>query len=255
MTKPPLELEQHAAREHSRTAALSKEAWQAGTLALTGSGEYLPNMEKVDRLLLDRVGGSPRVVCLSTAAAPDGPATVAHWNKLGVDHFSKLGAQVEAVQILTHADANNNAFVDKLRAANFVYLSGGKPDYLHKTLADTQAFAALNDLLQRGGVVAGCSAGAMIWGQKIPSFPTILPFRSVFNYLPGAIIMPHFDEFGDRWGSAIKLILGDSTILGIDGYTALVGHNGAYTSSGLGGVTVWDKKQKMRYTDGQTVTW
>jgi len=226
-----------------------------GTLALTGSGEYLLEMEPVDKFLLAKLGDTPKVVCLPTAAAPDGASIVGNWARMGVEHFTRLGAQAEAVNILSHKDADNPGFVDKIRAANFVYLSGGKPDYLHKTLAGTQAFAALNDVLMNGGVVAGCSAGAMIWGEKIPAFPTLVPLHDVFNYLPGSIIMPHFDEFGDRWGSALKLAMGDRTILGIDGLTALVCHGGTYSVAGKSAVTVWDKKQKVRYTDGQTVKW
>jgi cyanophycinase len=226
-----------------------------GTLALTGSGEYLPDMEPVDRRLLDWAGKDPRVACVPTAAAPDGPATVANWSRMGVEHFKKLGAQAEAVEILTRADANSNALVDKLRAANFVYFSGGKPDYLHKTLAGTAAFAAVEDVLARGGVVAGCSAGAMVWGEKIPSFPAMLPFRNTFNYLPGAIIMPHYDEMGERFGAAVKMLMGDRTLLGIDGYTALVCRAGSFNAYGRGGVTVWNKHRKVRFTDGQPVPW
>ncbi len=226
-----------------------------GTLSLTGSGEYLPEMDPVDRGLLERVGGAPRVVCLPTAAAPDGASVVTNWSKMGVEHFTRLGAQAEAVEILTHADANNPAWVDKIRAANFVYLSGGKPEYLYKTLEGTAAFGAIAQVLAEGGVVAGCSAGAMIWGEKIPSFPILLPLHKVFNYLPGSIIMPHFDEFGDRWGSALKLVMGEHTILGIDGFTALVCQGNAFSTIGKGGVTVWNKKQKVRYGDGQLVNW
>lgn len=226
-----------------------------GTLALTGSGEYLPDMDPVDRRLLDRLGGSARVVCLPTAAALDGSAVVGNWSRKGVEHFARLGAPAEPVEILTRADANSGPLVDKIRAANFVYFSGGKPDYLYKTLADTDAFGAVEAVLARGGVVAGCSAGAMIWGEKIPSFPTMVPFRRVFNYLPGAIIMPHFDEMGGRFGAAIRMLIGDQTLLGIDGYTALVCQAGSYAAAGRGGVTVWSKKRKIRYTDGESLTW
>ena len=41
-------------------------------LALVGSGEYLPPMDPVDRILLSRLPGPPRVVCLPTAAGTEG---------------------------------------------------------------------------------------------------------------------------------------------------------------------------------------
>jgi len=226
-----------------------------GTLALVGSGEYLPGMDPVDRLLMDRIGGSPRVVCLPTAAGQEGSQSIGKWSRLGVDHFSRLDAPVEAVEVINRKTADDDQLADKIRAANFVYFSGGDPSYLYKTLKDTKAWEAVTSVLAEGGVVAGCSAGAMIWGEKIPSFPILLPFHSVFNYIPGTIIMPHFDEFGERWGGALKMIMGDSTILGVDGYTALVCQQGSFAVAGSGAVTVWDKKQKVRYTDGQAVAW
>jgi cyanophycinase len=224
-----------------------------GTLSLAGSGEYLEKMDAVDRLLLSRAPGEPRVVCLPTASAPDGAQVFEDWAKRGVAHFTRLGAHAEAVLIANRRDADDEALAARLRAANFIYLSGGKPDYLHRTLKNTRAFAAFTEVLERGGVVAGCSAGAMIWGEVIPNFPIMLPLKNVFNRLPNTVIVPHYDEFGERWGGMIKTVIGNRSLVGIDGYTALVCADGAYRVAGAGGVTVWNKRRKVRYTGGQLV--
>jgi len=226
-----------------------------GTLALVGSGEYLPPIESLDKFLLSKVDGDPRVVCLPTAAGPDGAEVVARWSRMGVEHFTKLGAQVESVEVIDRATAEDEWLAAKIRAANFVYLSGGKPDYLHKTLQATKAFAAITGVLEAGGVVAGCSAGAMIWGETIPSFPTMWPFRPAFNRLPGVIIMPHYDEIGGQFAGLIRMMAGKLTLLGIEGNTALVQHDGAFTVAGSGGATVWNAKQKRRYVEGEEVRW
>ncbi|TMD47052.1 MAG: hypothetical protein E6I90_05365, partial [Chloroflexi bacterium] len=63
-----------------------------GTLALVGAGEFLPPIAPVDAMLLERVDGTPHVVVLPTASAPDGPGVPERWAKLGIDHFSQLGA-------------------------------------------------------------------------------------------------------------------------------------------------------------------
>lgn len=223
-----------------------------GTLALVGSGEYLPAMEPVDRLLLSRIA-EPRVVCLPTAAGTEGATTVARWSRMGVEHFNRLGAAVEAVDVVDRASAEDQALADRIRAANFVYLSGGRPDYLYATLRGTAAFAALVEVLERGGVVAGCSAGAMIWGEMIPTFPTLFPFQPVFNYLPRTIIIPHFDEMPGGVLSYGRALLGRRTLVGIEGNTALVCSNKGYTVAGSGGVAVWDRRRKERYTAGQAV--
>lgn len=226
-----------------------------GTLALVGSGEYLEPMEPVDRLLLSRLNGETRVACLPTAAGTEGPKMIAHWSQLGVDHFTRLGAQVEAVEVIDRATANDESLAAKIRAANFVYLSGGNPNYLFKTLKDTAAWSAITSVLAYGGVVAGCSAGAMIFGEHIPTFPTIWPLQPAFNFLPGAVIMPHYDEFGIGLKQAVRTLVGRKTLLGIEGNTALVSTDGKYEVAGSGGVTVWNGKGKRRFTSGERVEW
>lgn len=225
------------------------------TLALVGSGEYLPPMEPVDRWLLGRVAGQPRVVCLPTAAGTEGRERVGYWSRLGVEHFSRLGAQAETVEVIDRASADDEAHAGRIRAANFVYLSGGKPDYLFTSLAGTRAWAAVTNVLERGGVVAGCSAGAMVFGESIPAFPAIVPFRRAFDLVPGAVILPHYDEMPVVFARMIRLLLGRKTLLGIEGNTALVRSDGAFKVVGAGGVTVWNRREKRRYTDGATVQW
>ena len=111
-----------------------------GTVALVGAGEYLPTMVDVDKALLDRVEGAAHVVVLPTAAVPDGPEVVDRWTTMGVEHFSQLGANVEAVMLRTRADANDDTIVAQLARANFIYLSGGKRRYLLETLRGTAAW-------------------------------------------------------------------------------------------------------------------
>lgn len=224
-----------------------------GTLALVGSGEYLAPMEPVDRLLLARAPGEPRVVCLPTAAAPDGPAVAARWARMGVEHFTRLGAAAESLPVLDRASADDAALADRVGAANFVYLSGGKPDYLYATLKDTRTYRAVLGVLEGGGVVAGCSAGAMIWGGVIPRFRLITPFQPAFGLVPDTVILPHFDEFPGAFATAVHAVMGERTLVGIDGDTALVCSAGRYTAAGAGGVTVWDRRGRQRYTDGQAV--
>ena len=226
-----------------------------GTLALAGSGEYLEPMEPVDRLLLSRLNGEARVACLPTAAGTEGRQVIERWSKLGVVHFTKLGAKVEAVEVIDRASANDESLAAKIRAANFVYLSGGNPNYLFKALKDTAAWAAITGVLENGGVVAGCSAGAMIFGEHIPSFPALWPLQPAFNFLPGAVIMPHYDEFGGGLKQAVRTLVGKKTLLGIEGDTALVSYDGKYEVIGSGGVTAWNGKGKRRFANGERVEW
>ena len=232
----------------------------AGTLALVGAGEFLDSMSAVDRQLLDRAGGS-NVVILPTASAPDGAGVPERWTKMGVDHFTRLGAQADGVLALDRAGCTDAANADRVRAANLIYFSGGKPDYLCRALEDTAVWSAVRAVFDRGGVIAGCSAGAMIMGGFVPEFsmkagmPWINRWRAAFAWLPDAIVVPHYDEFPEVM---VSLMFGrrpaGSYLIGIDGHTALVGADHTWQVLGAGRVTVRRGREKKRYTAGQDVS-
>lgn len=229
-----------------------------GTLALVGSGEYLPPMAPVDRLLLARLAGEGHVVCLPTAAATEGAERIRYWSDLGMQHFAALGARAEAVAVIDRPSAHDPALVAQIETANFVYLSGGKPRYLYDTLVDSPAWAAIMGVLQGGGVVAGCSAGAMICGARSAPWGR----HAGFNLLPGAAIMPHYDEIPGALARLLRLgLAGRATLVGIDGNTALLlsgdGSPGArhLSVAGAGGVTVWGPAGPVRYAAGDHVPW
>jgi len=224
-----------------------------GTVALIGAGEYLPPIATVDKVLLARVGGTPRVVVLPTAAAPDGPDVSERWAQMGVEHFSKLGAIVEPVMLLRRADADNSKIVAQIAAANFVYLSGGKPRYLLETLQGTAAWDAIVNVLAAGGVVAGCSAGAMVLGSEIFDFPQVWRTIPALSLVPGIAVIPHFDEIPALMMNSMSPSKRRVTVVGIDGSTALVRSNAHWMVLGRGGVTVFTGKQKRRYLAGEQV--
>ena len=225
-----------------------------GTIALVGAGEYLPKMNPVDQYLLEQLHEEPRVVVLPTAAAPDGAGVPERRNNLGVQHFTELGAPVEPLMLLTREDANNSLFAEKIAYANFVYFSGGKPGYLLETLKGTAAWRAVQQVYERGGVVAGCSAGAMVMGGMLFDFPQIWRTIPALDLVPGIAVIPHFDEIPKAMTSTIANI-GRSkiTVVGIDGATALVVSDGSWSVRGAGGVTVIAAKQKYRYQAGEEV--
>lgn len=218
-------------------------------LALVGSGEYLPPIEPVDQELIHRLSEPVHVVCLPTAAGTEGPARINYWSRLGVEHFTRLGVQVEAVPVTDHASANDPALARVVAEANYVYLSGGKPGYLYESLKDTLIWQSIQSVLASGGLLAGCSAGAMIMGEKIYAFPGIKPG---FDFLHGALIMPHFDEISASMLYAVRQVISKSlTLIGIDGNTALVKDGDQYEVLGSGGVTIWDQSGKTRYMQGK----
>ena len=228
-------------------------------LALVGSGEYLPDVDLIDKTLLGRLAEPARVVCLPTAAGQEGAAMVQSWMDKGVAHFQRLGVPVTAVPVIDATTAHNPDYATIIRQANFVYLSGGNPGYLADCLAGSPVWEAILGIHQQGGVVAGCSAGAMIMGERIAG-PR--GSRDGFNLLPGTLIMPHFDEFPGLISRVVRLFSGRSlTMIGVDGRTALVvdnelaGENGRYEVLGSGHVTVFSSNSTQKYGQGERPVW
>jgi cyanophycinase len=217
-------------------------------LALVGSGEYLPAMESVDRELLNRLKGPPRVVCLPTAAGKEGHERIAYWSRLGIDHFTRLKVHVESLPVIDHASANDEILASTIDRANFVYLSGGKPHYLYSTLKSSLVWEAILSVLSRGGLLAGCSAGAMILGEKFFGFSGL---KTGFNFLSRVTVVPHYNEFPGYVITSIRVMAGkDIILLGIEGNTALFSNGEQYEVLGTGGVIVWKKRGKTRYIRG-----
>ena len=157
--------------------------------------------------------------------------------------------------VIDRHSAEDERLATRVRQANFVYLSGGKPAYLHETLVDTPVLRAILAVLDAGGVVAGCSAGAMVWGEYFRSLRSGLSWQKGFNRASGAVVIPHFDESpGLMLRTAWETRPRDTTLLGIDRNTALVLSGGAAQVVGTGGVTVWSHEGKQRHLNGATVT-
>ena len=223
----------------------------SGTVALVGAGEYLPEMEPVDRALLARLPAAPRVVVLPTASAPDGPGVPDRWASMGVEHFTRLGASVEPLMLLTRADADRSDFASQIAAANLVYLSGGKPRYLLETLRDTSCWRAMRAVHAAGGVVAGCSAGAMALGGEVFDFPRPWPTLAGLGLVPNVIVIPHFDELPRVLSVTLSAAPHHATVIGVDGMTALLCSGGDGLVLGRGRVVVIDSHHRTEYRAGE----
>jgi cyanophycinase len=231
-----------------------------GLIALVGSGEYLPVMEDVDRYLLESLDlkvRHPRVVCLPTAAGKEGEQSVNRWSTMGIQHFNKLGAEVQALPIIDRASADDLQYESILENADLIYFSGGDPGYLYSTLKDTCAWYAANRAWSRGAIYAGCSAGAMILANRMPSF-RLAGTQDGFGVLPVEFIVPHFDAIPAIWKPVVfalqKQLKDGQRMIGVDEDTALVGSlNGEWKAMGKSQVHVYSKNQKSSYKSGDVV--
>jgi cyanophycinase-like exopeptidase len=233
-----------------------------GLIALLGSGEYLPVMDDVDRYLLTNCGANgrrPRVVCLPTGAGREGDESINRWSSMGIEHFTRLNADVQAVPVIDKDSANDPQWATALEKADVIYFSGGNPQHIHESLQGSLAWDAANKAWANGAVYAGCSAGAMILGSQIPDFRmAALRTISAFGVMPARFIMPHFDAIPRVWKPFLMGLRGrlkaGETMLGIDEDTALVGKlNGTWTVMGKSQVHVFTKDEKTSYKAGEEV--
>ena len=231
-----------------------------GLIALLGSGEYLPVMDEVDRYLLANCGAGsrkPRVVCLPTAAGREGDASVNRWSKMGVEHFTRLGADVWAVPVTDAESANDLNHASAVEDADLIYFSGGDPGYLFRTLKDSLVWQGVQKALAHGGAYAGCSAGAMIMGREIPDFRTMgLRTIPAFGLAPFAFILPHFDAiplFGKPLASTLRgRLKKDEVMVGVDENIAIVGGaNGEWLVLGKSKAHVFTKEESQGYAAGE----
>jgi cyanophycinase len=226
---------------------------RVGTVALVGAGEFLPAIRPLDRFLIDRIANPKRVAIVPTAAAPDGVSTFERWLRMGVEHFSELGLEAIPVRLATRDDADQSEIAAQIESADFVYLSGGKPRYLRDSLEGTASWQAIQGVYKRGGVVAGCSAGAMVLAGAMLDFPR--PFRTIeaLSLAPGILILPHFGEFPIEPRLILAQVSDDLTVVGVEGSTGLVGSPGNWRAVGRGTVHVFTRAGIVKYAGGQEV--
>ena len=201
-----------------------------GSLALVGSGEYLPQMMEFEKSLINdglANGKKPIYIQIPTAAGQESDNRINYWQSLGEVAAKSLGVKQSFLPIFTREDANNPELLKDIDDAALIYLSGGDPHYLAQTLRDTLLWDLILKNWQSGGSLAGCSAGAMAFSGYVPHFrlSRAKPTQG-FGLLKEVRVIPHFDKFF-KWipDSAAKHLLdlpGDSTLIGIDEDTAVV---------------------------------
>jgi cyanophycinase-like exopeptidase len=231
-----------------------------GTVALVGAGEFLPAMTEIDRELLGATGRRrPRVAIIPTASFLDGEPVFQRWAAMGVEHFRNLGAEVEPVLVRDRESAEDPAAVQAVGEADLVYLSGGRPAYLSTVLRGSALGDAVVDAHGRGATVAGCSAGAMVLAEHVPSFrvrrpmlPWPLAWSRALGIVADSAVLPHYD----RWPEAVLALMAlqaprGGAVIGIDEQTALVGRDGAFQVRGASRVTVWRGRHRQRFRAGE----
>lgn len=214
-----------------------------GTIALVGGDEFRAGCEDMDREVMRASGKEPAAVLIIPTAAVTGPAKAAND---GVTHFAALGGKAAQLMVLEPDHAKDAAFVSPAADADVVYFTGGSPDHLLETLRDSTLLRLLTVGLERGLVLGGSSAGAMVMGslmRRPPLYSGGEGDRWVegLGLAPGICVLPHHER-RDRAQTSAELrqsAPAGVVYLGIDARTGLIGGPGDWRVAGFGNVTVY----------------
>jgi cyanophycinase len=206
----------------------------AGALVIAGGGT-LP-AEIVDRFL--QLGGGPeaRLAVVTTASMYAGTdemdARMTFWRE-------KRPAQFHVVHTRSRDEANDPAFAPELDQATAVWFIGGNQNWLTEAYLGTLAERRFHDVIRRGGVIGGTSAGAAIMSRVMIAGGRETPrLATGFGFAPGLIVDQHFRK-RNRQARLIEALRAQPGRIGvgIDEGTALVIHGTTAEVVGVSDVT------------------
>ena len=117
-----------------------------------------------DRFFKEAGGRDAKIVVVPTAGAEDSYDKSARAIKM----FKKAGGtNVHLLHTRDPKEADTEEFVSVLKAARAVWFAGGRQWRLVDSYLGTKTEAAFHDVLKRGGVIGGSSAGATIQGSYL----------------------------------------------------------------------------------------
>lgn len=175
-----------------------------GTLIVHGGGNV--SAEVRDRFLELAGGSQAKLLVIPTAdtETPEDDGRLETWR-------TRKPASVALLHASSREQAEAEQFAEPLKRATGVWISGGKQSVLASTYLKTPVERELSELLKRGGVIAGTSAGAAIMSRVMIVRGEI---REGFDLLPHGVVDQHF-EARDRQTRLLKVLAAHPRRFGI----------------------------------------
>jgi hypothetical protein len=125
--------------------------------------------------------------------------------------------------------------------------------YLLETLRGSAAWRAMLRLLERGGVLAGSSAGAMVMGGR--AWAPGEGWREGLGAAPGLAVVPHHATLAARWNveEMRRGLPAGVTLVGLDECTGLAGGGAEWRALGAGEATVYRGEAVETYGAGEAI--
>jgi cyanophycinase len=217
----------------------------AGALVIVGGGEIPP---EVAARFMELAGGPDALIVVLPTAESDRPR-----KRPGDGKFLEE-AGAKNIRVLTDhrvGEVESPEFLDTLRAARGIWFGGGRQWRFVDAYEGTRAAEAFRDVLRRGGVIGGSSAGATIQGEylvrgsPLGNEQMICPgYERGFGFLPGTAIDQHFAQ-RRRFADMTALVALHPQLLGIglDESTALIVQGHVAKVSGKGQTHFYDRRK------------
>ena len=241
---------------------------QRGTLIVDGGGA----ISDVRKKFVELAGGAnARIIVIPTGPSairfgeqntildPDAPREAAEWRAYNAYIKEWLGIDsVVFMHTRDRAIASSDAFVRPLKEATGVYLTPGNSGRYAAAYLGTRTQQELAALLQRGGVIFGSSAGAIIQGSFTvrgrPDKPLLMAagHTTGFGFMKNVAIDPHLTS-AQRDAELVNVVDAHPEILGIgiDDDAALIVKGDAFEVIGQGRVAIYDNVRR----DGAWYYW
>ncbi len=214
----------------------------SGKIALVGGEEFRVGCEEMDREVMRASGKDPADVIIIPTAAVTGPAKAAND---GVTHFAALGGAASQLMVLESSHANDASFVAPVTGADVVYFTGGSPDHLLAVLRSDDGRSStllrlLIEGLERGLVLGGSSAGAMVMGSVMRR-PSSGGWVEGLGIAPNIGVLPHHErrDPAETLTELRQSAPAGVVYLGIDARTGVIGGPDDWRVAGSGKVTVY----------------
>jgi len=191
--------------------------FRGGTLLIAGGGEMPPI---VNQRFWELAGGKKgRLVII-----PAYEASRADTRRLRAEWRGWRFASMRVLQASTREHADDSRFAEPLRNATAVWFSGGEQSWLANLYAGTETERRLQELLDRGGIIGGTSAGAAIMTKvMIEEGQTEPKLRRGMDLLKDSVVDQHF-FYRNRMQRLARTLKKERKLIGfgVDEGTALV---------------------------------
>jgi cyanophycinase len=218
-----------------------------GSLVIVGGSMRDPAIIK---RFLDLAGGHDvPIVVIPTAGGGDDYDQ--YWR--GLRQFKEAGAtNLTVLHTKDREVANSDEFVQPIKDARGVWFSGGRQWRLADSYLHTKTHKALWDLLKRGGVIGGSSAGATIQGSYLARGDTkkntimMGDHEEGLGFLRNVTIDQHLLK-RNRHFDLIEIIKAKPDLLGIglDENTAIVVRGDRFEVLGQSYVAIYDHHSQI----------